>query len=200
MLQAIGSKALTGILVLVPVAIVGLVLVEIHDLLAAVIDPLTARLPVQVVMGTDITWLVTIGVLVGLFITVGWLLETGIGERANRWLEETILNHIPGYSLARSLTQGVAGRHAEESFSVALVSLYEGGPATLALVVERGEDSCTIFVPQAPTPTLGFVYVVPHERVQPVDLPATSVINGIMQWGIGTQELLARAKAQSSHG
>ena len=58
--------------------------------------------------------------------------------------------------MARSLTRGVAGSHEESAFPVALVRLYGGEAATLALIVEEHPDGfMTVFVPQAPTPTLG---------------------------------------------
>jgi uncharacterized membrane protein len=72
------------------------------------------------------------------------------------------------------------------------VRLQEGGAEAMALVIERNEnDTCTVFVPLAPTPTLGSIYVIPNERMRLLDIPATSMLNCVMQWGIGTRDAIA---------
>lgn len=196
--RTLGAKAMTGIIILMPVAISAFVLVEVANTLGGVVDPIAELLPMETVLGVDVRWAVTVVILFVALALIGWLVETRLGERLNQWFEEAILNRIPGYTLARSLTRGIAGRHAEESFDVALVALFDGGPEALALVVEDGDELCTVFVPQAPTPTLGSIYFVPRDRVKRVNLPATAFVNGIMQWGIGLQDLLEEAHANAS--
>jgi uncharacterized membrane protein len=60
-----------------------------------------------------------------------------------------------------------------------------------ALIVEKLEDgSFTIFVPSAPTPMAGSIYILPPERVHPVDLPLTSAISVFSKWGTGAGEFV----------
>ena len=66
----------------------------------------------------------------------------------------------------------------------------------LALLVERHADGrMTLFVPQAPTPTLGTVYVVTADQVEVLGSSASDLLSSTMQWGIGTEELLTTSRA-----
>jgi uncharacterized membrane protein len=52
----------------------------------------------------------------------------------------------------------------------------------------------TVLVPNAPTPTVGTICYLPRERVQRLAVPLGTAVNCIMQWGIGSEELI-RARA-----
>ena len=46
-----------------------------------------------------------------------------------------------------------------------------------------------VFVPTSPAITLGHTYIVPPERVTLLDVPVTTVVNALTQWGAGAQEI-----------
>jgi uncharacterized membrane protein len=187
-----GSMVVRGVVLLLPLAIVGLILAEAVSILADAVEPVADLIPVQVVFGMDMTYWVALAILLATCFLLGFLSQTAIGGAFNAWLERTIFDRLPGYQLARNLTQGVSGSDEKRSFPVALVQLHDGGAEAMALVVERNaNDTCTVFVPLAPTPTLGSIYVIPNERVRMLDIPATSMLNCIMQWGIGTRAAIA---------
>jgi len=78
-------------------------------------------------------------------------------------------------------------------FSAAAVDLHGDGCRVLGIIVDEVEDGdFTIFVPSAPTPTAGSVYFVPRERVQRLAVPAGTALNTLLQWGIGTAEMVPR--------
>ena len=60
-----------------------------------------------------------------------------------------------------------------------------------ALIVEELEDgSYTVLVPSAPTPMAGSVYILPRDRVHPVDIPFTQAIGVFSKWGTGAGEFV----------
>jgi uncharacterized membrane protein len=198
LIDYVGSMIIRGVVVLLPLAIVAFILAEAVSILADAVEPLADLIPVQVVFGMDMTYWVALAILLFACFALGFLTQTDIGSAINAWLERTIFDRLPGYRLARSLTQGVSGSDTKQSFPVALVRLQERGAEAMALVVERNtDDSYTVFVPLAPTPTLGSVYVVPHERVRMLDIPATSMLNCVMQWGIGTRDAIALSQGST---
>jgi uncharacterized membrane protein len=192
LIDFIGSMVFRGLVVLLPLVIVGLVLAEALSILADAVEPVADLIPVQVVFGTDMTYWVALAILLSACFLLGFLTQTKVGGITNTWLERTIFDRLPGYRLARNLTHGISGSDANRSFPAALVRLQDGGAEAMALVVERNADgSYTVFVPLAPTPTLGSIYVVPNERVRMLNIPATSMLNCVMQWGVGTRDALA---------
>jgi uncharacterized membrane protein len=198
LIDFIGSMVFRGLVLLLPLVIVGLVLAEALSILADAVEPVADLIPVQVVFGTDMTYWVALAILLSACFLLGFLTQTKVGGITNAWLERTIFDRLPGYRLARNLTQGVSGWDENQSFPVALVRLQDGGAEAMALVVERNtDDSYTVFVPLAPTPTLGSIYVVPNERVRMLNIPATSMLNCVMQWGVGTRDALALSEERA---
>jgi hypothetical protein len=62
--------------------------------------------------------------------------------------------------------------HHEPGFASALAEIEEA--LVPALIVEKLEDgSYTMLVPSVPTPMAGTIYILPPERVYPVDVPFT---------------------------
>jgi uncharacterized membrane protein len=61
-----------------------------------------------------------------------------------------------------------------------------------AFIIEEFDDGrFTVFVPSAPTPVSGSVYVLTGDRVHPLDVPLTRAIKTIAQWGSGSKDLVA---------
>ena len=67
-----------------------------------------------------------------------------------------------------------------------------------ALIVEELEDgSYTVLVPSAPTPMAGSVYILPRDRVHPVDIPFTQAIGVFSKWGTGAGEFVRAMRDKS---
>jgi uncharacterized membrane protein len=41
-----------------------------------------------------------------------------------------------------------------------------------------------------PTPMAGSIFIMPSERVHPIDVPVTAMMKCISKWGAGSSELL----------
>lgn len=64
----------------------------------------------------------------------------------------------------------------------------------LAFIVEEHDNGdYTVFVPTAPTPTIGTSYFLKREKVRKLDVPMAAGVDCIMQWGVGSKSLLAKA-------
>ena len=61
----------------------------------------------------------------------------------------------------------------------------------MAFLVETLPDGrCVVFVPVAPTPSIGFVYIAPPEDVERIDASTSNAMNCMMQWGMGAGSLI----------
>jgi hypothetical protein len=111
-----------------------------------------------------------VAVLLFLFICVvaGYLVRISFLKRGSERIDRRLETLVPGYSQFRSETRkkiGVAAEQQEPSFDACLVriqELWEPG-----YVIERnGDGTLTVFVPQAPNPSQGRVYVTDPTRVR----------------------------------
>jgi uncharacterized membrane protein len=123
-------------------------------------------------------------------VLIGAVGRTRAGKAARERMEHSLFARIPGYSLFRSLTQQLAGSQEEHVWKPALAEIEEA--LVPAFVIEEFEDGrFTVFVPSAPTPLSGSIYILTADRVHPVDVPLTHAVKALSRWGAGSKELVA---------
>ncbi|MGD9508283.1 MAG: hypothetical protein AB7I59_09685 [Geminicoccaceae bacterium] len=178
-----------GVLVILPVYVTILLLAKAAKGLLTLLSPVTAQIPA----GVQFRQIAAILLLIGLCFIVGLVVRTGPGLRAKNAFEQAVLERLPGYTFLRGLAGRLTGRSEELTLQPALVEIEEA--LVPALIVERLEDgSFTVLVPSAPTPMAGSLYILPADRVHPVDLPFATAISVFSKWGTGAGEYLRAMK------
>ena len=178
-----------GVLVILPIYVTILLLLKAVNGLLALLSPVTAQLPA----GVQFRHVAAILLLVAVCFVVGLAVRTGPGLRAKNVFEHVVLEKLPGYTFLRGLARRLTGRSEEQTLQPALVEIEEA--LVPALIVEELEDgSFTVLVPSAPTPMAGSLYILPADRVHPVDLPFTTAISVFTKWGTGAGEYVRAMK------
>jgi uncharacterized membrane protein len=174
-----------GILVVLPIYVAVILLAKGIASLLALVTPITNQLPASM----EFRQILGIVVLAAICFIAGLIVRTGPGLRAKTVFEERILQKLPGYTLLRGLAGRIAGENQETSFAPALVEIEEA--LVPALIIEHLEDgSYTVLVPSVPTPMAGALYILPRERVHPVDVPFTTALKVFSKWGMGAGEFV----------
>ena len=174
-----------GFLIILPIYVSVILIAKALQGLLAAMRPITAVVPAYVQFREIIAALVIIAIC---FIA-GLIVRTGPGLRAKNAFEGAVLERLPGYTLLRGLAGRFTGRGDEPTFAPALVEIEEA--LVPALIVERLDDgSFTVLVPSVPTPMAGALYILPPERVHPVDVPFTSALKVFSKWGAGAGEFV----------
>jgi uncharacterized membrane protein len=179
------GSLLAGALILAPVYLAVLLLLKAIGSAVQLVRPIAKVLPAWV-QREDVLALILI--LLACFL-VGLSLRTKWGQAMWR-RSEPLLRKIPGYSLFRGFTQGLAGDTAQEAWKPALAEIEEA--LVPAFIIEELADGrFTVFVPAAPAPFTGAVYILDPDRVHVVNVPFTHAIRAISRWGSGCKELVA---------
>ncbi len=174
-----------GLLVILPIYIAVLLLAKTAKGLLGLLQPVTERVPAAF----ELREIVAIVLLVCLCFVIGLIVRTGPGLRAKNACERAVLERLPGYTFMRGLAKRLAGQNEEETLQPALVEIEEA--LVPALIVEELEDgSYTVLVPSAPTPMAGSVYILPRDRVHPVDISFAKAIGVFSKWGTGAGEFV----------
>jgi uncharacterized membrane protein len=169
-----------GVLIILPLYIAILLLAKTIKGLLGLLQPVAERVPASV----EFRQIVAVVLLVCVCFLVGLVVRTGPGLRAKNACERAVLERLRGYTFLRGLAKRLAGQSEEQTLQPALVELEDA--LVPALIVEELEDgSFTVLVPSAPTPMAGSVYILPANRVHPVDIPFTQAIGVFSKWGTG---------------
>jgi uncharacterized membrane protein len=176
-----------GFFVVLPIVIVILVIIEAVDLLIVVFSPITELLPVDEIGGIEVATAVAVLILLLMCFLIGLAMKMPIGVRFGSWLNHTVFSRIPGYTMVKELTQGFSGDAAERSLLQPAVVTMPLESLVLAFIIEEHNNGdFTIFIPAVPTPNIGRIEYVHADRVRKLDVPASSVANSMMQWGVGS--------------
>lgn len=178
-----------GLLIILPIYVAILLLAKTIKGMLALLAPLTAQIPA----GVEFRQIIAIILLVAVCFVVGLVVRTGPGLKAKNVFEQVVLEKLPGYTFVRGIAKRLTGRGEEHTLQPALVEIEEA--LVPALIVEELDDgSYTVLVPSAPTPMAGSIYILPPDRVHPVDIPFTKAIGVFSKWGTGAGEFVQAMK------
>jgi uncharacterized membrane protein len=188
-----------GILFLVPVVLIAMVAREGYQMLRRVSQPIARLFPGDHLFGILVEDLVSVAAIALVFLIAGLFVSTRPGRLISDRLEHSVLYRVPGYLLVRGAVGSFPGLNSETPPEPALVETDDGW--AFALVVERQPPGyCTVFLPDAPTPTSGSVRIVQARRVRPLDAPMLSLLACLTRSGSGAGALAKRALEERGRG
>jgi uncharacterized membrane protein len=191
--QYLLRSLVAGLVVLVPVYLSVLILLKAMQAVAGAVRPISKLIPEWFPAEQVLSLLL---VLIVCFL-VGVAVDTARGQAVRDRIERSLFQRIPGYALFRSLTQQLAGSREEHVWKPALAEIEEA--LVPAFIIEEFDDGrFTVFVPSAPTPLSGSIYILTPERVHPVDVPFTHAVKSLSRWGFGSKELVAAMKGRKA--
>jgi uncharacterized membrane protein len=184
--EFVTGALLTGALIATPIYLAALLLLKVAKSLSAAVRPLARILPEWLPAERILSLLL---VLLVCFL-IGLTVRIPKGRAAWEQIENSLSLRIPGYEIFRSVTHRLAGQTQDEAWKPALAEIEEA--LVPAFIVEEMEDgSCTVFVPSAPTPISGTIYILTPDRVHPLDIPFTHILKAISRCGSGSKYLAA---------
>lgn len=196
--QFIQTTLLGGIVVVLPAVILVLVGRWLVAALGDAVQPLTPLLGPAYNRYEVVAHLIILSLILVACFLIGLGVRTQLGSMIVNTLERRVLKIAPGYSLIRETVVQLLG-HERPPFSQAVLARPFGNDTKVfAFVTDSHDDgSYTIFVPTGPNPTSGFIFHVPPEVVDPLDVPLEKVMRSIISAGAGSRELLTAYKDQA---
>ncbi|MEH6590649.1 MAG: DUF502 domain-containing protein [Halioglobus sp.] len=183
------AKALAGLIVLVPMAILAIAGIQIYGLL----EDMAAFAEIGLPFPPIINALIFIGIAaIAMFLLcllIGLLMSTGAGKKIGTFLQKSITDKIPLIGLVHNLTLTLTGS-GNSQLQPAEIDLQGTGACMYGFVMEVLPDGRNVvFIPSAPAVTLGQIHIVPVARVNLLNSSMASVVNTITQWGAGAGDI-----------
>ncbi len=178
-----------GALYLVPLVLILVVLGKVHAVTVKFIAPLAEDLQLHDIGGINLARLLGIAFIIAACFAAGLFAKTRVAQQFVAWLERAILSNLPGYSMIATLSTDASGI-GESDMKVVLARIEDAWQ--LALLVEPIDAThAAVFVPGAPDPKSGSVYLLTYDRLKTIDVPRREAIKCLKSMGIGSKALLA---------
>ncbi len=189
---------LGGIVVVLPVVILIFVGRWLMTTIGDAVQPLTPLLGPAYNRYELVAHLIVLSLILVACFLIGLVVRTQLGSMLYSTLERRVLKIAPGYSLIKETIVQLLG-HERPPFSQAVLARPFGNETKVFAFVTDSHDNGhhTIFVPTGPNPTSGFIFHVPPEAVEPLDVPLEKVMRSIISAGAGSRDLLAAYQEQA---
>jgi uncharacterized membrane protein len=183
---------LDGALVVLPIGAVVLLVLGLVARIERAADPLAGHVLHPAIVAV-------LGLLL-LCLAVGLAIRSAVGRRLRRRLERRLLDKLPGYRLAKAFaTESPWSGTGRGGVRPALAAIEEGHCP--ALVLDAFADGrLLVFVPGAPAPMAGAIYIFAPEKITILDVPLLPFLKTISSWGFGLVELMEAAERARMKG
>jgi len=187
--QFVFATVLGGAFVVAPVALLAYIIGQTYLVARQAVQPLMHWLPVSSVGGVSLAIVTAVAVLVGVCFLAGLLAHTAIAKWLVRLIESAILANLPGYSLVKSMGEGIVGVDSQATRRAVLVRFDDH--AQVGFLMDTAADGrLVVFVPNVPSPWSGWLCVVPPERVEILATPIRVVLDRLQRLGLGLGDAL----------
>jgi len=199
-------KALIGgVLVILPIIIIGFVFRWAFYFVTDLIQPLTNYTIEHYHLPELAADFIVIVIILMVCFAIGTLVSTGIGKWLHNHFDKYLVRLAPGYRIVKEIVVQVFGSSDDSPFGkgeVVRVKLFgENCETTVtALVTSKHPDgTVTIFMPTGPNPTSGNIYHIPEKLVE--YFPEASVekmMKSIIACGAGSDVLFSSSSKPGS--
>lgn len=185
------ERIITGLIVLVPVIVIGVILADSIKKLLVITAPLTKIFSFAgPFIETIVAIIVITIVLVFFFFISGLILQTYLGKSLANWLEKKVLQNIPFYTTLKAATKQLTGVE-KENYPVVEVNLYGNKNKSLGLLTETLTDgNYVVYIPYAPIMNIGQIHIVAKENVKFLDIPFRNLVDIISKVGFESDKIL----------
>ena len=178
-----------GMLFMVPFILLFLVLDKALELLGAVVLPIAEKLPVESMIGLEAPKILAIILLVLLSFAAGLFARTNNAKKMVNWLETTLLSNLPGYSFMKNMGDEAAGTGPTQQYQSVIVRFDDA--KQIGFLVERIDGGqVVVYIPGAPSPWSGSVFIFDEDRITLIDEATNASIKVLQKMGAGTSALL----------
>lgn len=197
LIQFLKTTVIGGLVVLVPVAVCVYIISAVIQKVLHVLAPIAKFLHVQSVGGIAVVEIAAIIAVIGACFLFGLMVRTAVGQSLGSWVEEKILNLLPGYQLIKKVSLQFAGGSEAAHWAPVIVKFEETRQIGF-LVEEHLSGEVTVFIPAAPAVSVGAVHMVKADMVEKLDVSIRKVVDCLTQLGMGSSALASMPQAAVS--
>ena len=192
----IGTTLLGGVLFLAPIVALALVLNKAYAAARRALQPVVSLIPDRFASAPTMTAILTVLVLALACFLAGLLAQTLLAQRIVGRLETAVLSKVPGYDYMKQAGTSVLGLGEMEDHPLVLVRI--GDSWRIGVLTDAmGGDMVAVFVPNAPNPLSGGVFLVAADRVRRTDVPLATALGALRRCGAGARAVWSGSSAQS---
>lgn len=180
--QHVKTRVIAGVIFLIPVFVIIMIVQKLWKILSGSGHYLANTLGFKPIFGNSSAQIATGLLLALLFYFFGWLVRFSILNRWRDWIENALLQYIPGYLTYRAQLQEKISPTEDPRQPVLIDTLTGQRPG---LLIEELQNEMIVFFPNSPDTNNGEVLFVDKIKVTKLDIKAPAFMKNMQKFGKG---------------
>lgn len=188
-LVVLKKTLLRGIVFTVPILVVIIVFEKAFEKLQEIANPIADLLPYHSVFGIGKAYWAVLLILIIVGLCMGFIARFKVAMDSINWLEDNLLNRVPGYSFMKQMGESMIGADDTSAYKVVLLDIEESWQ--LAYLVEEIDDTMVaVYVPSVPSALDGDLFYVPKSRIKETSISYKDSIRILHCQGRGSKKIM----------
>jgi len=185
------AMVIGGVLFFIPLIILIVILQKAFQISAALVMPIIKLLNVTHIFGIGVEIIVAIAIILFILYLGGLISKTSRAKKAVKKIEDALLSKVPGYDMIKNMGESFVGFEGNTSISTVLARIEDAWQYGFLIEEIEGEQYA-VYVPGAPNPMSGSVYILEKDRIKKTNIPLQAAMKSLRGLGIGSNELLKK--------
>ena len=185
------AMVIGGVLFFIPLIILIVILQKAFQIAAALVMPIIKLLNVTHIFGIGVEIIVAIAIILFILYLGGLISKTSRAKKAVKKIEDALLSKVPGYDMIKNMGESFVGIEGNTSISTVLARIEDAWQYGFLIEEIEGEQYA-VYVPGAPNPMSGSVYILEKDRIKKTNIPLQAAMKSLRGLGIGSNELLKK--------
>jgi len=185
------TMVIGGVLFFIPLIILIVILQKAFQIAAALVMPIIKLLNVTHIFGIGVEIIVAIAIILFILYLGGLISKTSRAKKAVKKIEDALLSKVPGYDMIKNMGESFVGFEGNTSISTVLARIEDAWQYGFLIEEIEGEQYA-VYVPGAPNPMSGSVYILEKARIKKTNIPLQAAMKSLRGLGAGSNELLKK--------
>jgi hypothetical protein len=178
----IRQTVISGLILLIPAFVLIILIQKLYHSMTGVGSKISEMLGIKSFAGVGAASIATSLIIVAILYGCGLLVRVAFVTKFKDWLEESLLQYIPGYLTYRSKMHEKLEKRSVPRTAI-LAKIYNGWRP--GLLINRQENKVIVFIPDSPETDKGEIWVLQEGEIKEVGLADKEFMTSLQQSGKG---------------
>jgi len=183
------AMLLGGILFFIPLIILIVIIQKAFQIAAVLVVPIIKLLDMTKIFGIGAEIIISVALILFIIYLGGLISRSPTVRRIVKKMEDALLSKVPGYEMIKNMGESFVGFEGNTSIPTVLARIEDAWQYGFLIEEIEGEQY-VVYIPGAPNPMSGSVYILEKTRIKKTNIPLKDAMKSLRGLGAGSNNLV----------
>jgi uncharacterized membrane protein len=183
------AMLLGGILFFIPLIILIVIIQKAFQIAAVLVIPIIKLLDMTKIFGIGVEIIISVTIILFIIYLGGLISRSSRVKRNVKKIEDTLLSKVPGYEMIKNMGESFIGFEDNTTIPTVLARIEDAWQYGFLIEEIEGEQY-VVYIPGAPNPMSGSVYILEKTRIKKTNIPLKDAMKSLRGLGAGSNNLV----------